>query len=153
MPGLRTAKGTWFNPTIDRIHNWTESLNAKERLEAIESLKADGFMYFGSRLELDFYRYALDFVPKENIILHEPICLIPAQPEYRIKSITWAIDFKFENNVFNGNLMLPFWVETKGFEERDFKVKYALFHYQKRGKLLLIKESKEFNLIQQFIQR
>jgi hypothetical protein len=152
MPGWSSAVGCWYRPDKDLVHHWSETQSSAEREEARKALIQDGFIFFASKLEFDFYRYALDFVHPSNIELHPKVILIPKQPQYQIREVSWKVDFKFNNNLASSPFTLDFYVETKGFETEGFRIKRALFYWNKVGALLMIKSSKDFNQIHNFFK-
>ena len=142
----------WFHPRSYKIQFTDDKSTVAERKKRNKKLKDDGFIYLASRLECETLVYLLGLVNLSEVTIHPRIELLPGIGLKGIDPINWDVDF-LVNPVQSFPECEPFFVESKGFEQLDYKVKLNLFKRYRHEKLIVVKCPKDFSSINQHLNQ
>lgn len=147
---LLGTKGCYYHPISKRTEYIPLEFDTASATQYAARLKASGYVYYGSKLELDCYLEFLKFLPAESIQSKPVLTLIPKTS--RNKAITWRIDYMIENSIVWAELHSPIYIEVKGFETAEYRLKVELFKYRNPDSpLFVIKQVTEIKTIRDYI--
>jgi hypothetical protein len=126
MTNKFNAKGAWYNPVTCAQLQIPSRFNATQASFWRSQRTKEGFIYFGSQVELKCYLLLKQCFPDLWIETHNRVNLTP-QVTRLSDAITWKIDFcLMRSNVFNSGLPKDIYIEIKGKETAEFRLKRKL---------------------------